>query len=92
MKRPPSTEIVWPVIYEASSLERKITKSEISWTEPNLFKGMSSISLVLALSSRYAVMSVSIKPGATEFTVIPLEPTSLASDFVKPLKPALADE
>ena len=50
------------------------------------------MSLVLALSSRYAVISVSMKPGATEFTVMPLEPTSLASDFVKPLNPALAYE
>ena len=84
--------MVWPVIYEASSLARKATKSATSFTEPNLFRGISSRSLFLALSSRNAVIPVSINPGATEFTVIPLEPTSLANDLVKPLRPAFAED
>ena len=34
-------------------------------------------------------MSVSIKPGAKAFTVIPRDPSSRATDFVKPIKAAL---
>jgi hypothetical protein len=34
-------------------------------------------------------MSLSIKPGATAFTVTFLEATSRARDFVKPMIPAL---
>ncbi len=45
----------------------------------------------LALLLRHArVISVSINPGATALTVIPREPTSRASDLVKPIMPALA--
>jgi len=36
-----------------------------------------------------AVMSVSMNPGAKAFTVMPREPSSLATDCVKPIKPAL---
>ena len=35
-------------------------------------------------------MSVSMKPGATTLTVMPRQPTSRASDLVKPIMPALA--
>ena len=35
-------------------------------------------------------MSVSMKPGATTFTVMPREPISLASDLLKAMIPALA--
>ena len=35
-------------------------------------------------------MSVSMKPGATTFTVMPREPISRASDFEKAMMPALA--
>ena len=35
-------------------------------------------------------MSVSMKPGATQFTVMLRLPTSRASDLVKPTTPALA--
>ena len=35
-------------------------------------------------------MRVSMKPGATALTVMPREPTSLASDLVNPIRPAFA--
>ena len=35
-----------------------------------------------------AVMSVSMKPGATAFTVMLRLPISCASDFVSPIRPA----
>jgi len=41
-----------------------------------------------SLSAR--VMSVSMKPGATTFAVMPREPTSRASDLVNPIIPAFA--
>ena len=79
-------------MYEASWLAKNKTRSDISLTEPSLLRGISFINLSLASSSKYAVMSVSIKPGATEFTVIPLEPTSLARALVKDSDLILLDE
>ena len=35
-------------------------------------------------------MSVSMNPGATTLTVMPRDPTSLATALVKPISPALA--
>ena len=43
----------------------------------------------MTLQLRDFVISVSINPGATQLTVIPLLPTSWARDFVKPDMPAL---
>jgi hypothetical protein len=40
-------------------------------------------------SPRLRVISVSIKPGATAFTVMPNGPTSRASERVKPTSDAL---
>ena len=45
-----------------------------------------------AAGGRSLVMSVSISPGATAFTVIPREATSSASALVKPIRPAFAAE
>ena len=39
-----------------------------------------------------AVMSVTMKPGATAFTVTPNPPSSIASVFVNPCRPAFAAE
>ena len=36
-----------------------------------------------------AVMSVSMKPGAIAFAVMPRDATSRATDLVKPMMPAL---
>ena len=56
---------------------------------PSLFKGISFFNDSFASWSKNSVISVSIKPGAIEFTLIFLEPNSFASDFVKPPKAAL---
>ena len=37
-----------------------------------------------------SVIGLSMKPGATQLTVMPREATSAASDFVMPIMPALA--
>lgn len=44
----------------------------------------------LVLFGKILVMSVSMKPGAMQLTVMPREPISRASDIVMPTKPALA--
>ena len=90
MKRPPSIDIVCPVIYCASSLAKNDTAFVISSTIPNLFKGIVFIILFLASLFKNEVISVSMNPGAIELTVMPLEPNSFASDFVKPPKPSFA--
>ena len=41
-------------------------------------------------SPRPAMSSVSMNPGATTLTVIPRDPTSFATDRLKPIIPALA--
>ena len=43
-------------------------------------------------SGSTSVMSVAMKPGAMQLTVIPREPTSWASDLEKPIMPALDAE
>ena len=42
-----------------------------------------------AFSDIASVMSVSMKPGAIALTVMPREASSRATDFVKPITPAL---
>ena len=42
------------------------------------------------VSFNFSVMSVSINPGAIQFTVIPLEATSEASDLERPMSPDFA--
>jgi 3-oxoacyl-[acyl-carrier protein] reductase len=51
--------------------------------------GMAEVTASRAFSLMAAVMSVSMNPGATAFTVMPREATSRATDFVKPTIPAL---
>ncbi len=47
-------------------------------------------SLPFCASPSAAVIAVSMKPGATRFTVTPRLATSCASAFVSPASPALA--
>ena len=84
---PPETEISCPVIYLFSA--RKSTVSATSSGVPSLSSGVSSASSAL---SKAAFIRVSIIPGETLFTVIPLGASSLASAFVKPIIPALLIE
>ena len=51
--------------------------------------GMVSSRAVRAASGRTAVISVSMKPGATALTVTPRVASSLARDLVRPMSPAL---
>ena len=51
---------------------------------------MAEITASRAFSVMAAVMSVSMKPGATALTVMEREATSRATDLVKPTMPGLA--
>jgi hypothetical protein len=62
------------------------THSATSSGRPNRRAG---ISLVIS-GSTSVVMSVSINPGTTAFTVIPFRATSAAADRVKAMRPPLA--
>src|SRR5690606_31063367 len=86
---PPSTPMTCPEIYAAWSLARKLTSAATSSGCPTRPAGMWG-----SICSRGAsfIMSVSINPGATAFTVTFRFANSLASAFVAPIKPALAAE
>ena len=58
-----------------------------SFGVPSLFTGMLDIIFSLWSSVSLSVMADEIKPGAIAFTVMPLEATSKAKDFVKPIIP-----
>src|SRR6476661_1280874 len=77
-------------MYPASSLIRKVSRAATSWTVPTRPSGMSA--LICALRSSVSVppmISVSIGPGATEFTVMLCGPISLASARENPMTAAL---
>ena len=59
---------------------------------PRRSTGVSSARAALSSAVKLAIMSVSITPGATQFTVMPEGPSSLASALVRPITPAFAAE
>ena len=84
--------MVWPVIYEASSEARNATNLDMSSPLPNRPRGIDFSICFLESLSKKDVISVSIYPGATQFTVMFLEPNSFASDLVKPLSADFDEE
>ena len=56
---------------------------------PSRSSGICVNSVFLASSVIAAVMSVSMKPGATTFARMFRDASSLATDFVSPISPAL---
>src|SRR5450755_2501402 len=89
---PPLTCNVVPVTYPASDEARNATAFATSCGDPSLPSGMRSSNFVRCASSRDRVISVSMKPGATQFTVISRLPTSCAKDLVNPTRAAFAAE
>ncbi len=77
MAIPPSTRIISPVMYLASSVERKVAKGAISSGSPNLCIGIQAITAFFCFSVKTSVVAVDIYPGATTLTVIFLVATSL---------------
>ena len=88
MYMPPLTARTCPVIYDASSEARKHTAAATSSGVPSRFKRNLRRPLVARPSVIARVMSVSISPGATAFTVMLREATSCASAFANPIRPA----
>ena len=84
---PPLTASTCPVIYDASSEARKQRRRPrppaCPAAERNLRRPIACAFSVIAL-----VMSVSISPGATTFTVMFRDATSRASALLKPIRPA----
>ena len=91
-KNPPSTQSVCPVIKEASSDARKYTAAATSCGLPIRQSGVSSASASRVSLECMAFISVSMTPGATQLTRIPEGPSSLASAFVKPIRPDFVAE
>src|SRR4051812_35915596 len=86
---PPSTMTVVPLTYAALAEARKHTTSPNSRGVPSRPTGICAISSDGGPSSPYTsvIRGVSIRPGATQFTVTPLGPTSRESVFSQPTSP-----
>src|SRR5205823_11233 len=86
---PPSTASTSPVTNPAASETRNRTARATSAGSPSRRSGVWSRIASRAVSGRASVSAVVTYPGATAFTRIPRPPSSLASDFVSPIRPAL---
>ena len=80
--------MVCPVIYFDSVAAKKSAVYAISSAVPVLPTGIFFNNSYFISWGNSFVISVSIQPGAIQFTVIPLEATSLAIDCVNPIRPA----
>ena len=79
-------------MYDESSDSKKETTLDTSDDSAILPKGIFLERLSICSADKALVMSVSMKPGEIEFTLIFLEDNSLARDFVKPKSPDLDAE
>src|SRR5438445_524805 len=86
---PASTVSTVPVMFFAASPSRNSTAPATSSTSGRRRSALRRTICWRCSSSSPCVMSVSRKPGAIEFTVTPMRPTSRASDRVKPSIEAL---
>ena len=98
MVKPPETLMVWPVTKAASSLARKQTAPGMSSGWPTRFIGMAltrAARIFWPRSSSPATAAssgVSVGPGQTELTVMPLRATSRATVLEKAMMPPLHAE
>src|SRR5690606_23717378 len=86
----PFTCSVVPVIYPACGLARKATAVAISAAAPRRPRGICDKMEAVCDSFKARVMSVSMKPGATQLTVMLRLPNSRARARAMPATPALA--
>ena len=70
-------------------LAKNTAASATSSALPNLLRGIAESICFFISSFNTSVISVSIKPGAIALTVMPRAPSSLATDLVIPITPAL---
>jgi hypothetical protein len=90
---PPSTTMVWPVMYDAASLARKAITSATSFASPTRPSGVPDSAAVRhsSLATTISVSGVRIMPGATAFTRT-AGASSTAAVWVRLRTPALAAE
>ncbi len=92
MTKPPFTPMTCPVIKaDPSSASHRMVRATSSGV-PMLPKGVSSRRAASVSGSKASFISVAMTPGATQFTRMPLGPSSLASALVKPMTAAFAAE
>jgi len=81
---PPLTWIVWPVMYEAASEDKKATVFATSSPFPSFAMGIFDVNIALILSTMPSVILDWIKPGETQFIVIFFFAYSIARLFYIP--------
>src|ERR1700722_10864523 len=86
--KPPSTVTTCPVTYAARSLAKNRTTFATSSAVPKRPSAIRVFNISRAGSPSALVISVTMKPGATAFAVIPRDASSRATDFVNPMRPA----
>lgn len=92
MAYPPDTFNTSPVIKPERSDPKKYIASAASSGEPVRRSGVFKANSSRDDGSTHSVIFVSIKPGATAFTLIFEGPSSFASALVRPMTPALEAE
>ena len=80
------------MIYDAFSFAKNETAKAISSGEHIRPRGISSHIAAFSSSEKRLIISVSVTPGAMQFTVIPEGAYSFASAFVRPITPAFDAE
>ena len=93
--KPPSINICWPFIYDACSDAKNATSAATSSGLPYRRSGIARFISTWRASGILVTASVSMVPGATQFTVMLRRPYSTAIDFdaaaSAPLDAAYAD-
>src|SRR5262245_52711816 len=88
---PPSTRIIWPVMYSAIGDARKRIARAMSSGRPGRCNGVVSLSVATRSSDIVDIVAgVTIAPGDTAFARMPERPYSTASVFVRWMRPAFA--
>src|ERR1035437_9940651 len=87
--KPPTPTSTWPVAYEAYSEHRKAVVPAMSAGVPSRARGIWVRSAERASAVIAPVMSVSMNPGAIALQRMLREASSLATDLVSPINPAL---
>ena len=81
-----------PVLNVLASEQSHNTMPATSSTLPRRFSGLAAIMSSTTLSPKFRIRSVSMGPGATQFTRMLVSQTSRESAFVNAITPALAAE
>ena len=85
---PPLTCNVSPVTYEAKSDDKKATQLDTSSPDPSFPMGILDVKNIFTYSAIFIVISVAIKPGETQLTVIFFFAYSIARLLDIPIIPA----